>query len=70
MKDRQVNIKLASNNFTYHLVIELVNTLGVVVGVYGFYNYIGNGDGLTTVCDSWVRYGTFPSEVKGLVKIN
>jgi hypothetical protein len=70
MREKQVNIKLASVNFQFHFLVEFVNTLGVVVAKYGFYNYIGNGENLAMACDTWVNSGTLPPEMKGLVKLD
>lgn len=70
MKEKQVNIKLASVNHEFHFLVEFVNTLGVVVAKYGFYNYNGNGDNLALACSEWVNYGQFPPDLKGLVRLD
>lgn len=66
---RSVNIKKV-NNSSFDLVLEFVNTFGVVVVKYKFINYVGNGDNLALACSEWVNYGNFIDNLKGLVKLD
>ncbi len=52
------------------LQVNLINTLGVCVAQYKYWNYIDNGDSLALCCDNWVNYGLFPDVGRGLVKIS
>lgn len=67
--ERRIEISAASNP-PHHFLVKLINTFGVVVAKYGYYNFIGNGDSLALACNEWANHGIFPDSMKGLVRIN
>lgn len=63
------NVKITATENAILLLVELFQD-EVKMASFQFYNYIGYGDKLSSLCSEWVTYGAILQNQNGLVKID